>query len=44
MTLFAAAAPEESLFADALQRFFGGECDPVTIRLLQQGSDQQVDS
>jgi uncharacterized protein (DUF1810 family) len=36
MTLFAAAAPEESLFEDALQKFFAGERDPLTIRLLGQ--------
>ena len=36
MTLFAAAAPEESLFEAALEKFFGGERDPLTIRLLRQ--------
>jgi len=36
MTLFAVAAPEESLFEEALQRFFGGERDPLTSELLQQ--------
>jgi len=34
MTLFAAAAPEESLFEAALEKFFGGEHDALTIRLL----------
>ncbi len=34
MTLFHRAAPEEQLFADALDRFFGGEADPETDRLL----------
>jgi uncharacterized protein (DUF1810 family) len=32
MTLFHRAAPEEGLFADALQRFYGGEADPETDR------------
>ena len=36
MTLFAAAAPEEPLFEAALEKFFGGERDPLTIRLLRQ--------
>ena len=36
MTLFAIAAPEESLFDEALQKFFGGERDPRTIELLRQ--------
>jgi uncharacterized protein (DUF1810 family) len=35
MTLFAAAVPEEPIFAAALEKFFGGERDPLTIRLLQ---------
>jgi uncharacterized protein (DUF1810 family) len=35
MTLFAAVAPEEKLFAEALEKFFQGERDPLTIRLLQ---------
>jgi len=34
MTLFARAAPEEPLFAEVLQRFYGGEPDPATDRLL----------
>jgi uncharacterized protein (DUF1810 family) len=34
MTLFAAAAPEEPLFAAALERFFGGQPDQQTIKLL----------
>jgi uncharacterized protein (DUF1810 family) len=34
MTLFAAAAPEEPLFEAALEKFFGGEHDPLTIRML----------
>jgi uncharacterized protein (DUF1810 family) len=35
MTLFAAVAPEESLFEVALQKFFGGERDPLTLDLLK---------
>jgi uncharacterized protein (DUF1810 family) len=35
MTLFAAVAPEESLFEDVLQKFFDGERDPVTIDMLK---------
>lgn len=35
MTLFAAVASEgESLFGEALQKFFGGQRDPLTIELL----------
>jgi uncharacterized protein (DUF1810 family) len=34
MTLFAAAAPEERLFKAALETFFGGEPDALTLRLL----------
>lgn len=36
MTLFAAAAPEEPLFAAALEKFFGGEPDALTLGLLQR--------
>jgi uncharacterized protein (DUF1810 family) len=36
LTLFAIAAPEESLFEEALQKYFGGKRDPLTIELLQQ--------
>ena len=35
MTLFAAAAPEETIFEAALAKFFGGEHDAATIRLLR---------
>jgi uncharacterized protein (DUF1810 family) len=38
MTLFAAAAPEESLFDEALAKFFGGERDRRTLELLEQAS------
>ena len=34
MTLFSAASPGETLFAEALETFFAGERDPLTIRLL----------
>ena len=34
MTLFAAVTPAGSPFAVALDRFFGGAADPVTLRLL----------
>jgi uncharacterized protein (DUF1810 family) len=35
MTLFARAAPEESVFTDVLDRHFGGEPDDATDRLLR---------
>jgi uncharacterized protein (DUF1810 family) len=34
MTLFHRAAPEEQLFTDVLDRFYGGEADPETDRRL----------
>ncbi len=34
MTLFAAAAPEQPVFAAVLRRFFAGEPDPLTLGLL----------
>ena len=34
MTLFHAAAPEETRFADALAAFFDGEDDPHTLAIL----------
>ena len=34
LTLFAAAAPEETVFADALAVFYGGEPDRRTLALL----------
>ena len=37
MTLFAVAAPDELLFDQALQKFYGGQRDPLTIRLLERG-------
>jgi uncharacterized protein (DUF1810 family) len=36
MTLFAVAAPEEPLFQAALEKFFRGERDPLTLKLLRQ--------
>jgi uncharacterized protein (DUF1810 family) len=35
MTLFAAAAPEEPIFEAALEKFFAGERDPLTLGLLR---------
>lgn len=37
LTLFAAAAPEERAFTDALARYYGGARDPATVRLLGEG-------
>lgn len=34
MTLFAAAAPEEPLFAEALRKYFAGRHDPLTLEKL----------
>jgi uncharacterized protein (DUF1810 family) len=34
MTLFALAGPENALFNDALQKYFGGELDQRTVTLL----------
>jgi uncharacterized protein (DUF1810 family) len=39
MTLFAAAAPEESIFEDAPKKFFHGEHDPLTIRLPRENEN-----
>ena len=36
MTLFAAVAPEELLFDEALQKFFDGERDRLTVGLLRR--------
>jgi uncharacterized protein (DUF1810 family) len=41
MTLFAAAAPEEAIFEAALTKFFGGEHDATTIRLLQESANRE---
>jgi uncharacterized protein (DUF1810 family) len=34
MTLFASVAPGDQVFKDALQKYFGGEPDPVTLERL----------
>jgi uncharacterized protein (DUF1810 family) len=36
MTLFASAAPDDQLFRDALEKYFAGESDSVTLRLLRE--------
>jgi len=36
MTLFDAAAPDETMFAEALQKYFGGTPDARTLELLRQ--------
>jgi len=36
MTLFAAAAPEEAIFEAALEKFFGGKRDALTMSRLQE--------
>ena len=36
MTLFHAVAPKEPLFDQALQKYFGGESDPLTLQLLER--------
>jgi uncharacterized protein (DUF1810 family) len=41
MTLFAAVAPEEPIYCEALQRYFAGEPDPRTRASLSQRSDRQ---
>jgi uncharacterized protein (DUF1810 family) len=35
MTLFALAAPDEPLFQQVLDRFYGGEQDAATLRILR---------
>jgi uncharacterized protein (DUF1810 family) len=39
LTLFHHADPGDSSFEDALARFFGGECDSATHRLIGQGDE-----
>lgn len=34
MTLFSQAAPQEPIFAACLQKYFGGELDPLTLARL----------
>ena len=38
MTLFARVAPEEPVFSQALELFFGGQQDQMTLNLLQPGA------
>jgi uncharacterized protein (DUF1810 family) len=35
MTLFARAAPDDPVFGEVLERYFGGEPDPRTLELLE---------
>lgn len=35
MTLFHAVAPDEALFGQALDKYYGGQGDPLTLSLLQ---------
>ena len=37
MTLFHAAAPEEPVFSQVLEKFFGGRQDEKTLRILKAG-------
>ena len=39
MPLFAQVAPEEPVFSQALERFFDGKPDAITISLLQSGPE-----
>lgn len=39
LTLFAAAAPDDTLFPAALDRFYGGEPDPLTLAKLGPGGE-----
>jgi uncharacterized protein (DUF1810 family) len=41
MTLFAAVAPEDPLFAEALEKFFDGERDQTTLKLLSVAGGKQ---
>jgi len=41
MTLFAAVAPSEPLFRQALDKYYGGEPDPLTAARLRQGDAAQ---
>jgi uncharacterized protein (DUF1810 family) len=34
MTLFASTASENQVFSDALQKYFDGKPDPLTLKLL----------
>jgi uncharacterized protein (DUF1810 family) len=37
MTLFAQAAPENSIFIEAIDKFCGGKFDSLTLDLLRSG-------
>lgn len=39
MTLFALASPDELEFVAALEKFFGGKRDPLTIELLRKAAE-----
>ncbi|MBM4091839.1 MAG: DUF1810 domain-containing protein [Planctomycetes bacterium] len=43
MTLFAAAAPDESIFQAALETFFGGEPDALTLTRLRENKNDPND-
>jgi uncharacterized protein (DUF1810 family) len=43
MTLFAAAAPEEPVFDEVLQQYFGGERDEATTTRLRRARGREVD-
>jgi uncharacterized protein (DUF1810 family) len=38
MTLFLRAAPEATVFAQALEKYFGGKPDPLTLELLGEST------
>jgi uncharacterized protein (DUF1810 family) len=42
MTLFALAAPEESMFQQALDKFYGGEADSATVETLAEPSHSEA--
>ena len=37
LTLFAQAAPSETIFSDALNKYFGGKLDAATLAILAKG-------
>jgi uncharacterized protein (DUF1810 family) len=39
MTLFSAVAPDEAIWRNALDAFFGGKADPLTLELLGKSAD-----
>jgi uncharacterized protein (DUF1810 family) len=40
MTLFAHATPDNRIFIDALQKYFGGEFDPATLARLRSSGER----